>query len=69
MMSLISGISSACAIANVEVPTKCQACKEALDSIWIEKHRRCEENDLNLDYSDFGSLPFSYSEVRAESEG
>ena len=68
MMSLISGISSACAIAKVEVPSKCQACKDALDILWSEKYRRVQENDLSLDYSNFGSLPYSYTEVRAESE-
>jgi len=67
-MALIAGISSACAIAGVDIPEKCKAVKDALDEIWIERFRRAQENDLNLDYSEFGSMPHSYSEVRAESE-
>lgn len=68
LMALISGISSACTISNVAIPSKTKACQDALDELWNEKHRRVAENDLNLDYSSFGSLPYTYSEIRAEAE-
>lgn len=68
MMSLISGISSACAITGTPVPPMCQACKDALDELWTEKYRRVFMQDENLDYSGFGSMPYSYTEVRTESE-
>ena len=68
LMALISGISSACAIQGVEVPEKCKACKDSLDEVWLEKYRRVQENDLSLDYSEHGSLPYSYTEIRQESE-
>jgi hypothetical protein len=68
-MALISGITSACAITGTQVPALAQQAKNDLDSVWIEKYRRVSENDLSLDYSDFGSFPVSYSDLRSESEG
>ena len=68
-MSLVSGITSACAITGTEVPPLAQQAKNDLDSIWAEKYRRVLEEDLNLDYSNFGTFPVTYSELRSESEG
>ena len=67
-MALLSGISSTHAILQTELPPKAQACKDALDELWNENYRRVEENDFNLDYSGFGSKPYTYKEVRAETE-
>ena len=67
-MSMLSGILSACSIAGVDKPLKAAECEEVLDELWAEKYRRSEEGDLNLDYSDYGPLPYSYTEVRLESQ-
>ena len=42
-----------------------QEAKSKLHVSTVDKDRRVDENDLNLDYSGFGILkPYSYSEIR-----
>lgn len=67
-MSLITGIAAACKLANTDMPPKALACKNGIDAVWIEKRKRVDEEDLNLDYSSVGSKPYSYTSVREELE-
>lgn len=54
---------------NVPLGPKAQACIDWCDALWLDYYSRKGDYTKGSDFSNHGVVPYSFTEVRAESEG
>lgn len=65
MLTAVRGVAKS---TGQPIPAKAQACLDWLDSLWGIYYTRKAAKDWNHDFSDAGTIPHSFTEVRQESE-
>lgn len=65
---LLMAIKTLSTANSVEMPPKAKACLDAVDALWADYYSRKGDYTTGLDFSSHGSVPYSFAEVRAESE-
>ena len=66
MLTAVRGVAKS---TGQPIPTKAQACLDWLDSLWAIYYTRKANKDWdNMDFSEAGTIPHSFTEVREESE-
>lgn len=65
MLTAVRGVAKS---TGQPIPAKAQACLDWLDSLWAIYYTRKANKDWNYDFSEAGTIPHSFTEVREESE-
>jgi hypothetical protein len=65
MLTAVRGVAKS---TGQPIPTKAQACLDWLDDLWKIYYTRKANKDWNHDFSEAGTIPHSFTEVREESE-
>ena len=66
MLTAVRGVAKS---TGQPIPVKAQACLDWLDSLWgIYYTRKAAKDWDNMDFSEAGTIPHSFTEVREESE-
>lgn len=65
MLTAVRGVAKS---TGQPIPAKAQACLDWLDSLWAIYYTRKANKDWNHNFSEAGTIPHSFTEVREESE-